>query len=162
MIFPINVDMGVAETDRTINVNMEVAEINHQFELDTATKIIVGNRFIYYDTTEHWNANPSLLTKKGSIYIYNDKGSVEEDGVEKPVPWIKVGDGTSYLIDMPFVGADVASELYSHIQDFTSHVSSADRIFWNNKSSAFLSQSDNDTLVLSNTQFMLNGEVING
>ena len=149
MIFPINVDMEVAETTQ-------------QFELETATKIIVGNMYIYYDTTEHWNAKPSLISKRGCIYVYNDKGSIEESGEEKAVPWIKVGDGTSYLIDMPFMGEDMASELYSHIQDFTSHVSASDRLFWNNKSSAFLNPSDVDTLVLSNTQFMLNGEVLNG
>lgn len=160
MIFPINVDMQVAESN--VQVDMQVAESNVQYDLETATQIIVGNMQIYYDTTENWNSKPSLRSKKGCIYIYNDKGTINDGGEEKLVPGIKAGDGTSYLIDMPFMGADLAADLYSHIQDFTSHVTSSDRMFWNNKSSAFLNPSDTDTLVLSNTHFMLNGEILNG
>lgn len=60
---------------------------------------------VYYRTTAGWNEQPSLIAERGAIYVYSDHSSVIIDGQTKSVPGIKVGDGTSYLSDMPFLDA---------------------------------------------------------
>lgn len=55
---------------------------------------------IQYDTTANWNAQLELIAQRGTFYVYSDH-SVDEN--DNPVPGIKIGDGSSYLIDMPFV-----------------------------------------------------------
>lgn len=55
---------------------------------------------IQYDTTANWDAQVQLIAERGTFYVYSDH-SVDEN--DNPVPGLKIGDGTSYLIDMPFV-----------------------------------------------------------
>lgn len=101
---------------------------------------------IYYDTEENWNSRPTLISKKGAIYVYSNHSYKDDD---TPIPAIKVGDGLAYLIDMPFVDENIGDALVSHIQDDVSHITDEERNFWNNKVGAFLLQSDEETLVLS-------------
>lgn len=68
--------------------------------------VTTSTAVIYTGSTANWNATPDLVTKSGSIYVYNDYATV--DGTK--VPAIKIGDGTSYLIDMPFVYSPSAVE----------------------------------------------------
>lgn len=58
---------------------------------------------ILYDTTATWDSQIYLVTEKSAIYIYIDKYSILENGKFKPVPGIKIGDGTTRLIDTPFI-----------------------------------------------------------
>lgn len=90
---------------------------------------------IHKDTTDNWNAQSSLVSQSGHIYVYIDKDVV--DGVN--IPAIKIGDGLAYLIDMPFVDSNVA-ELRDHIDNTTMHITQAERDFWNNKISCDESQ----------------------
>lgn len=90
------------------------------------------------DTTANWNQKINFIPLKGEVIVYTDAGQTDDgSGNTINVPGIKVGDGTSYLIDMPFVGADIRNsilqELRSHENDWNLHVSNADREFWNNK-----------------------------
>lgn len=65
---------------------------------------IASTSKIYYDTTEMWNSQNKLVAKKGCIYIYNDYQTItNKDGSTTIVPSMKIGDGTSYLIDLPFI-----------------------------------------------------------
>ncbi len=104
----------------------------------------LGLNLIHTDTTENWNAQRDLVAQSGHIYIYSDYRII--DGV--PIPAMKVGDGTSYLIDMPFMDGSSA-DLDAHIHDTTVHITEAERVFWNNKVTAFLSQGSAETLVLT-------------
>ena len=99
---------------------------------------------VHADTTANWNAQPSLVGKKGHLYIYTDYDTI--DGV--PIPAVKVGDGSAYLIDAPFLTAN-STRLNEHINDTDVHIQDGERVFWNNKVTAFLSQGDNETLVLT-------------
>ena len=155
MNLPINVSLEMQSGSG--QYDLQVAG-NQQIALSTAAPVIPGQVHVYYDTTENWNSQPTLLSKRGVIYVYSDAGSLNENDV----PAIKIGDGTSYLIDMPFVGEDAATDLYAHIQDSGIHVTSAQKVFWNNKSSAFTDPEDAENLILSNTQYMLNGGIYNG
>ena len=90
------------------------------------------------NTIEGWDSNPQYLPKAGEICIYTDYMEIQDDlGNIIICPGIKVGDGNSYLIDMPFVGAEIRYEvlnaLRQHEQNTLIHVSQADRDFWNNK-----------------------------
>lgn len=121
----------------------------------------LGLRGIYYNTKSGWNAQPSLIAEEGAIYIYKDYSTISDGNEAKDVPALKIGDGTSYLIDMPIVNGDIADLLLEHINNTIIHVSSDDRTFWNNKSSAYLQPNTTETLVLSNTSFMLGGTIYN-
>lgn len=80
---------------------------------------------VQHDTTAGWNAQSDLISKEGTIYIYNDYKVIDGQNVAG----IKIGDGKAYLIDMPFID----EFMYQHIQDVDKHVSDEERNRWNNK-----------------------------
>lgn len=122
----------------------------------------LGLRGVLYNTKEGWNAQSSLVAEEGTIYIYSNYSTKVVDGITKNVPGIKIGDGTSYLIDMPFMNEDFTDQLMNHINNALIHVTPAEKTFWNNKSSAFMDPSTEETLVLSNTSYMLGGTIHDG
>jgi hypothetical protein len=90
------------------------------------------------NTTAGWNSNPQYLPKAGEICIYTDYMTIQDDmGNDVTYPGIKIGDGNSYLIDMPFVGDDtrylLLRRLQEHENDAVVHVTQQDRDFWDNK-----------------------------
>jgi hypothetical protein len=90
------------------------------------------------DTTEHWNAARTFIPLRGEIIIYTDHGQIDDGyGNMINVPGIKIGDGSAYLIDLPFVGAEeryvILQELRQHTSDWSIHVSTEDRMRWDNK-----------------------------
>ena len=97
---------------------------------------------VLVDTTANWDADNTIIAQKDYVYVYSDKYT---DEYGNPVPAFKVGDGTSYLIDMPFNG-DVFSE---HIANTTVHITSEERAFWNDKVTAYLDAENLENLVLS-------------
>lgn len=118
---------------------------------------------VYYDTTAGWNSHPDIIAEKSVVYIYSDYTFIEdESGNRTEIAGIKIGDGTSYLIDMPFISDAATYLITSHISNSAAHVSSADREFWNNKVSAYINHdSGEENLVLSKNSYELNGEIIN-
>lgn len=103
-----------------------------------------GGTSVHIDTTANWNAQSTLIGQRGHIYIYSDKDIV--DGTA--IPAMKVGDGSSYLIDNPFVDANT-KEVYDHVTNTDIHITSLEREFWNDKVTCFMSDNDNETLVFS-------------
>lgn len=93
---------------------------------------------VRYDTTENWNAFPSFVPERGAIIAYSDYAVVDD----KEIPNIKIGDGSTYLIDLPFVGEDMYNAVVSHLTNFYAHVSATDREGWNNKVRCYVSPSD--------------------
>ena len=87
---------------------------------------------------EYWDSQRDLVAKKNTIYVYADKFT----GESGYVPGVKIGDGTSFLIDMPFVADDVREQLMNHIQNTSMHVSSNDRQNWNGKVSVKVVQNN--------------------
>lgn len=83
------------------------------------------NRIVLSDTTEHWNSQPSLMSIKDTIYVYTDYRVISGENV----PDIKIGDGTTPVIDLPFID----KALIAHVNDTISHTSQAEKTFWNNK-----------------------------
>ena len=111
------------------------------------TSTELGIPKIYYGTTEEWNSDIEIISEHSAIYIYTDY-KVESD---VNLPAIKIGDGTTYLIDLPFVTADtsgVEHALALHIADSSIHVSAEDREFWNGKHKALVTE--DETLTFTN------------
>jgi hypothetical protein len=102
-----------------------------------------GESNIYYNTTAYWNSRPQLIAQRGYIYVYSDyKQSEGED-----IAGIKVGDGISYLIDMPFID----KPLDDHIADTVKHITSAERESWNNKVRCFVDPENQENIVFTTT-----------
>lgn len=89
---------------------------------------IPGTSKILIATQADWDRQRTLIAAADTIYVYSDHDVV--DG--KNIPAIKIGDGTSYLIDMAFV-ADHVSEMLEHINNEIIHVTEEEKQFWNNK-----------------------------
>lgn len=108
---------------------------------NAAGERVVGQAIVhnvYTDTTQNWNEKIGYIPNRGDIVIYTDKGTIVDDyGETVNVPGVKIGDGNAYLIDLPFVGADVRyqilTELRAHTENRVIHVTDEERQFWNNK-----------------------------
>lgn len=98
-----------------------------------------------YGTTEYWNTYPSLISDKGTIYVYVNHHEIDGEYV----PGFKVGDGTSYLIDMPFTDSYMDENLNEHINDEIRHITQEEREKWNNKVSVSISAIDEENLVFT-------------
>lgn len=97
---------------------------------------------VYFNTTAGWAAQSELVGQANTIYIYTD---YQEDEDGNPIAGLKIGDGSAYLVDAPFLDT-----LYlEHINDTDIHVTPAEKEFWNNKVRCFYSLTDNDTVVFT-------------
>lgn len=103
------------------------------------------------NTESGWNSTPSLMSRENVVYVYLDHNSYEdEQGGTVYVPAMKVGDGTTYLIDLPFVESGFETDaLYDHINNTEIHITQQERNSWNNKVRAYIDPDHEDTLVLS-------------
>ena len=102
--------------------------------IDSAT---IGGHPVTMDTTANLRRRRSYIPKVGEIFVYLDRGTIEQDVVELPVPGVKIGDGNAHLVDLPFIGDDITGQLMrdltAHINDTTAHITDEERTFWNNK-----------------------------
>lgn len=105
---------------------------------------------VYYDTQQNWDSQTFLISERRAIYVYYDHAYLNDGhGNRYPVPAIKIGDGTSYLIDMPFVNDDVTVELARHINNTVIHVTQQEKDFWNNKVTCYLDETNIENLIFS-------------
>ena len=118
---------------------------------------------VFYDTKANWNAQPMLVAEQAAVYIYSDYMTIEDQaGNQTLVAGIKIGDGTSYLIDIPFITDAATYLIVSHISNAGIHVTQAEKEFWNNKVSAYINHTDAECLEISKRYYELNGEIIEG
>lgn len=89
------------------------------------------------DTTANWNAALGFVPLKGEIIIYSDyeTKTYTENGetVTKVIPNMKIGDGSAYVQDLPFVDESLRNLLIAHIQNGDIHTTLAEKTFWNSK-----------------------------
>lgn len=99
-------------------------------------------------TTAEWNTMIQYIPPANRIIVYADKSVI--DGT--PIPGIKIADGLSYVVDLPFVSDDIAAEfvrlLGEHVTDRIAHVTEEERNFWNNKINYALDESQ-ETLIIN-------------
>ena len=97
---------------------------------------------VLYADTATWNSQSQLVSQMGYIYIYSDH---QQDSSGNDIPGIKVGDGNAYLIDLPFS----TKLIDEHIADAVSHITAAERDFWNNKVTCYIDDNNITRLVFS-------------
>lgn len=89
---------------------------------------------IHYNSTANWNRQMFLISERGHLYIYSDADTSYVNGKKVNYPGFKIGDGSSYLIDLPFaVISTDHTRLEQHISDGVRHITNAERIIWNEK-----------------------------
>ena len=97
----------------------------------------LNNKIVYYSRTkDEWNADASLIAQKDVLYIYSDYKIIQKDGKQILLPGLKIGDGMTYLIDMPFVNSTdsgIEQLVLDHINNNVIHINATERNFWNNK-----------------------------
>lgn len=109
-------------------------------------KDYVQSHVILSNTTAEWNSTPNMLSEKNYIYIYTDYQQKNDgSGSTKYIPGAKIGDGTSYLIDLPFVD----ELMMEHINNNIIHITSEERKFWNEKVRCYIDTGDNTNLVFT-------------
>ena len=111
----------------------------------------LNNKIVYYSRTkDEWNADASLIAQKDVLYIYSDYKTIQKDGKQILLPGLKIGDGMTYLIDMPFVNSTdsgIEQLVLDHINNNIIHINATERNFWNNKLNySFNEESQNLTL----------------
>lgn len=141
------------EQDNDYQLDADTGD-EHSLSLQEAVNVVISQG-AYYDTTAAWNMQPELIAERGGIYVYSDKATIY-DAVGNPtlVPGIKIGDGTSYLIDMPFVGDEIIYALIQHTSNNVRHITAEERTFWNNKVSSYLDAHDSENLILSKIDYV--------
>lgn len=109
-------------------------EVCDQVSRDAIANLSEGNDLVV-GTTEFWNSQKTLIGIKGRIYVYQDTDSYR----------VKIGDGSSYLIDNPFID----DKLDKHMSDTIAHVTATEKAKWNNKVSCALDTNNTECLVFS-------------
>ena len=180
-----DLDLGVDQTDSNLSTDIPIIDLEveptelHNLNIESSINpfipaelanynnlinkpsindvVIQGNltlnqlnlQAIYYDSTLNWNNQPSLISERGSIYIYSDSQDNE-------IPNIKVGDGTTPLIDLPFITTSIGrvililtQDLNNHINSLDLHVTQEEKEFWNNKVRAYISTTNEEELILT-------------
>lgn len=99
------------------DVAVEVSNIKN--DLATKANINPDVATIEFHTTEEWKAFNSTISTKNKFYIYTDH--------RENSPGVKVGDGTAYVGDLPFID----TQLDVHMADTVSHITAEERNKWN-------------------------------
>ena len=94
---------------------------------------------VKFDTTEHWSECMDI-SDVNTVYVYTDY-SHDESG--RNISAMKIGDGTSYIVDLPFTSA----KMQEHIANTEAHITAEEREFWNNKNRSY---AYGETLILTN------------
>lgn len=153
----VNIKVGTVNTNATLNVNNTGAKNIYYNGTQIITGMLTANNiytFIYtgtywevigditsknimIGTTTEWEQRSSYVAPAGTIIIYTNHGTYTMNNSTITVPGIKISDGLAYVVDLPFVGDDVAAtirnELNNHINDDLRHITNEKRTFWDNK-----------------------------
>lgn len=139
-------DTGKLYIDAPVDGTLERTLINPEADWSQIQNKPEDIPSIYYNTVEGWANQSNLIGKRNALYVYTDAYMI--DG--KVAPDIKIGDGSSYLIDTPYLSsADIRKQLEDHINDNSIHVTAEEKEFWNNKVRAYHSTIQDETIVFT-------------
>lgn len=102
------------------------------------------------DTTANWIAQREFVPLEGEIIVYTDYQTKIENGKTIKIPAIKIGDGATYGVDLPFVNDDLRDQIMNHINNPDIHTSLAEKLFWNNKINVADNQEVVDNVLIFN------------
>ena len=87
-------------------------------------------------TTAEWNAMVGYIPTKGTTIVYSDFAVVS--GRHQPA--LKIGDGTTYVQDLPFASSGPSvDDFLEHVNDTVRHTTRLEKENWNSKVSAEVS-----------------------
>ena len=130
------------EEESNLDIGLD-EEKNLDIDLDAGMIEVSVCDVVDMNTTAVWNSNPQLIATSKPIYVYSD---CYDDN-----PGIKIGDGTTYLIDLPFVeGND--ERFLEHIRNMIVHVTAEERSFWNNKVTCYISPVDPERVIFTKAE----------
>lgn len=95
---------------------------------------------IYYNTTDEWSKQTTLVSEYGALYVYSDF-TVEDN---KTIPNFKVGDGAAYVVDLPFI----TLRYDNHINNTSIHLSTEQSKKIEDSICVKINENDNEELVL--------------
>lgn len=125
--------------DQSINFDTISQTLDAQFG---TIYVVSGNSKVLYATTATWNSQPTLESIRGCIYIYSDH---KQNTQGQNLAGFKVGDGSAYLIDLPFVD----EQIEEHIMNTVVHITQEEREKWNNKVRCYMSEVKDDILIFT-------------
>lgn len=94
---------------------------------------IYNNPYIKSGTKQYWATQNKYIPPLNTIIVYTDEGQIEEGQNTISIPRIKIGDGNSYCVDLPFLGDELLKKIDDHINNNDIHVTLQEKTFWNNK-----------------------------
>lgn len=137
----------VTDVDKVYLGRTELSNSQIWERINYINEQLKGKANIQMKTTQEWGQDRSLISQQNTFYIYSDRNTKvdEQTGKVINIPGIKVGDGSSYLVDLPFID----DLFYSHINNLDIHVTLAEKQFWNNKVRTQDSEIDNQNLIFT-------------
>lgn len=119
------------DSTQTINATGDISSVDEVARegVRELQDIVALKPTIYYNTTDYWNSQSTLVSESNTLYVYTDYDVADE----KNIPAFKVGDGITVVKDLPFLAGSVTS---------------AQIATWDNKVSASISDTDNENLLL--------------
>ena len=131
-----------------------------------ATEKIQSRIQLKYDTLENWEKATNFIPKAGEICVYSNKTQLEDGSY---IPSIKVGDGTSYVNELEFVGDEYISDeeiegIVGSSAGNNSTVETCTLTFPNYSDSEYSEIAANTTLTVNNSTFyyttLENGSIV--
>lgn len=92
-------------------------------------------------STAEWDLDPTKISDFGTVYIYTDYQNIDNQNV----PGMKVGDGSTPIVDLPFT----TKKYDQHVADTSIHVTDEEKLFWNDKMRCYMSTSNPENLIFT-------------
>ena len=120
----------LTDVDKIYLGDVQLSNVDVYARIEAINDALAGKAGMQVKTTAQWAQQIDTIGQSNTFYIYTDRSQKEDDqGNIINYPGIKVGDGSSYLVDLPFVD----EIFYDHTNNINIHVTSAEKEFWNNK-----------------------------
>lgn len=95
-----------------------------------------------YMSTAEWDEQPPIISEAGALYIWSD---YRQDEQGNNIPGVKIGDGNAYVADLAFQDED----FLSHILNTDIHVTAAEKAYWNDKVTCYISNNNPTNLIFT-------------
>lgn len=124
--------------------NLNSHEKDFSIHISAEERALWNTSRIIVKTTSEWESEITYIPEEGYLCIYSDY--VTEGALK--IPAIKVGDGTTYIVDLPFlIGTEAQFNLNKHIHDTSKHITEEERLAWDNKISCSIDEEDSEQIV---------------
>lgn len=109
---PVYVDLSVMSSEQVFDLNTSEDKVRVPIALNESVYTINTDGFVA--STEYWDSQALLIAEKNVVYIYTDR---YVDSLGRNIPGFKVGDGITYLIDLPFNDDSIEERLSISVID---------------------------------------------